>query len=440
MKRMAVLVVLLVVMIFSTNLVFAGGDGSKNENELNQGQQQGQKNSINQDFSSHGDNINGVIPIVPPLPGMYPPNYSLSYNQQVNNLPMELVIMATPVITQAGYERFKKEIIKTKGEDFYAKLEKNIRSGLRPGVTNPKIYPPSQAVHAVLDLKPYDVSVLEPMGTYTSDTQLEEEGNFYVQTYRQEQHMAVGIAVMEYGANVIVPYATFRAYITPSGSAWGIGGSGGLLKTISSFLVGASIAPQYEKMNQKTTMRVDSAVTYVLFHTDNIEAFLHPPKVVETKQTPPAPVIEQPKPEEPKKPVCDAKEILKQIIVGEETPCPPLGLDNMKRHLRIADKDIEMFLCIGSKNFLEEKYVIEETGKKYRGAIGHFERAMENYKYIGDTRKYKTDPNYRRDVDQLKTDAYGKWAWCILQLKGEASADAFAGSKGLKKYPEVIKQ
>ncbi len=420
MKKVAGVLIIMMALLLSASIALAGKDfDNSNTNNNNQGQNQsvdlgGQnQNSIHLDFSQHGDNIASEFPFVPGNTGFFPPNYFPGYERQVNDLKSGDILLAIDEVTPNSFKTFKRMMISERGEKFFDELEKSV-------IYHPDVqftFPASERICFIAKLDGRDIRELKRVGTLTLDSKfLGKEGDFGQLAMRQDLFLFGGYQALQYGANVAIPVDAFRAYITPSGTTKGVGASVGFLQEIGS-LFGISAGGQIEKSQQKTVMRGDAEVTFLLFHAENLETFLHPPRVEE-----------RPKPKV-RKSVCskeEATEISKKIATEENIFCPNLNLQNFEKHLRIAFLDIDMYACTKDKTFLRQTYKIEKTGKVYRGAIGHFRQAEKNLKYLKGER--------RSEAKLEMIQAYEAWTTAICIVYGRTTADRFAQDHDIRTY------
>ena len=168
---------------------------------------------------------------------------------------------------------------------------------------------------------------------------------------------------------------------------------------------------------------------------------LTPEPEEETTEVETSGVPEQPAPEL----TCDVTTTLEEIYKLEGTKCPNLKLDNFDRHRALANGYIDAYACTEDETFLENKYVIEETGKEFMGASGHFAR-ME-YNLYSSVKNKKGEIIFKRDKqgkpifnplikgDDRKNaitemrEAYKTWAGVVYVLEGEESAAKFVKAK-----------
>lgn len=127
---------------------------------------------------------------------------------------------------------------------------------------------------------------------------------------------------------------------------------------------------------------------------------------------------------------CDENRIWIEIQKREGEQCPNLGLKNLDKHLTLAYLDIDMYLCTGDATFLGEEYIVEKSGVKYKGAVGHFKMAEKNYSYL-------KKGQLNSAVEMKMGEAYKVWGWIIFHLHGENDADRFAYSHGGSYYKEL---
>ncbi|MFA6383497.1 MAG: hypothetical protein WCX17_03670 [Parcubacteria group bacterium] len=411
MKKFVIATVVLA-MLLPANFVFAcEDDNGDNSHHGDQGKSINAEANININNRTYGD-----FPYVPGMPGVYPPNYFPGYERQVNDLSSEDIIKTIDNVTEAGFETFKRILIEERGEKFFKRLESSV--SFHPDIT--ATFPASKEVRIISkkSMERYDLSMLKKIGTIAADSKLEIEGEFDSLTYRQDLLMFCGQKVLKYGANIIVPdLDSFRAYITPSGTTKGAGASVGFLKALGS-LFGITGSAQYETTTQKTVMRGDASVTYQLYHVDDIERFLHPPK-----ETPrplmvekPMAVVEKPKPE-PEKTFCGW--IWEKILEYKQkcVECERWCFNNLENRVVLQKLFIELYVCTGK---MHTKY-LEEAMENHRIAV-------DNYTNGGDIKKHQPA------ADKLMAEADYFHSGCISILKNEGAAIKFAQEKKLERY------
>jgi hypothetical protein len=454
MKKMFA-VLLALVFVFTASLALASGSEVKSSNSAdasqtqNQGQFQGQTatasqgqkqtnegNSlgVNIDQSQNG-NISANFPYAPGMPSMYPAGHFPGYERQVNDSPLKEIVTVINSVDEDSFARFRARLIVAQGEDFFKQLEKGVH--LLPTMPKYGLYPATNRVYIVNDVP--NGSVVEFMGIMTVDSSLDpkfvKKGEFWRNALTQFMHMFAGKDVLKDGVNIMMPAPTgdfFRAYVSPKGSQWGIGGSGGWLQAFSGALFGASVAPQYTSSNQTTGMYGDKALTYICFRVQDIDRFLHPPQP--QKVAPPS------APAEPKKPACNPGEIWEQILKVEKAieACKFWSRENFDSRSLAAYLYEKYYVCTGKTN----KKLLEKS-------IEHAELAQKNYDEVH-------HPTHPRLVSRENWDEAHAISVLKIVYWNEAAAKRivfgrdcsnpkdiryevpFAREKGLERMPESI--
>jgi hypothetical protein len=268
------------------------------------------------------------------------------------------------------------------------------------------------------------------MGSVALDSKLNTEGAFELQVYREDLQMFGGLYVMTFGGNVLVPKDSSRILITPSGTTKGASVSGGLLKWFGAF-VGLSATGQIESSEQKTLMRSETAVTYQVYHVDDMDAFLRSREVVKIQAE-----------AEVKPTACNPEPIREEIwgnkskgINGVEKDieeCIFFSRQNLDHRAKAAYLYAEYYVCTGK----QDKTLLEKS-------MEHADMAQKNYDEVkrptnaSIVSRKNWDENHALDVLGL---VYWNEAAAILETQKRKFEIEFAQKKTLEWMPTSIEE